>query len=185
MQHRHIPTELPPFSKGGARGDLRTRKIPLSPPFPKGEVKASTTKRSPKHGRIAAIPVALLLRSSITKPFCFIVRERKILHPPQVSFFIRPVHQRVYTSSQVSFAVLAVFLYHTLSFFPVTNTFIVIVALKEHNISSFKERYDPLIRVAQRPWEIRRRLMVNLGTVKLFSEINLLTFETAFAGRMR
>ena len=45
MQDQHIPTELPPFSKGGRGGDLRPRKIPLNPPFPKGEVQASTTKK--------------------------------------------------------------------------------------------------------------------------------------------
>jgi len=57
MQHRHIPTELPPFSKGGRGGDLRPRKIPLNPPFPKGEVKASTTKRSQKYSESRRLPL--------------------------------------------------------------------------------------------------------------------------------
>jgi hypothetical protein len=65
MQHRHIPIELPPFRKRGARGDLRPRKIPLNPPFPKREVKASTAKRPQTPVRIARTTVALLLRSSI------------------------------------------------------------------------------------------------------------------------
>jgi len=46
---------------------LRPRKIPLNPPFPKGEVKASTTKMSQTHIRIVETPVALLLRSSLEK----------------------------------------------------------------------------------------------------------------------
>jgi len=44
---------------------LRPRKIPLNPPFPKGEVKAGTAKRPQTRVRIARTTVALLLRSSI------------------------------------------------------------------------------------------------------------------------
>jgi hypothetical protein len=54
-----------PLWKRGARGDLRPRKIPLNPPFPKGEVKAGTAKRPQTRVRIARTTVALLLRSSI------------------------------------------------------------------------------------------------------------------------
>jgi len=32
MQHGHMPAGLPPFSKGGARGDLILGEIPLNPP---------------------------------------------------------------------------------------------------------------------------------------------------------
>ena len=44
---------------------MRARKIPLNPPFPKGEVKAGTAKRPQTRVRIARTTVALLLRSSI------------------------------------------------------------------------------------------------------------------------
>ena len=65
MQHRRIPAELPPFSKGGRGGILRPREIPLNPPFPKGEVEVSTAKHPQTRVRIAGTPVALLLRFSI------------------------------------------------------------------------------------------------------------------------